>query len=898
MASKYKDLIRSRSEYTRIYSNFRGVEESASESTGKQYRLAYSKNLYRSYMSDIDASLESIPGYRKLAMVSAKINGLHHQKGIDCDYCLIHAGSALYRFPVKERMPDNVYPLIRMGTLKDTRSVSVGNAGAQYIFDGENITRVKSNGEVSRINDEETAPYVPTLYVSGKRYEERNLLTDAFKEEYAIASVNEFAKESEGLYYTVTDGDLMQCELTGVSDSVSGDVYVPAYVMIAGLRYAVKSVAPRVFYGNSKITALYFGEGLASVGAFAFSKCSSLERAVFRDGLISIAGGAFGECMSLSELYLPESLSEIGTNALSQTQSLTVINYSGDERSFSEIDGAEYITGRAIEYGVTYKGGVISLPIHADCISVTAIRKDKYYIAYTPISEDDRIKSVEIEYSSPEELTGKVLILSGLLSALSSSFGTGGVGISGRDAIVASRIATVYDGRIFLSGNPTLPNTVFYSATMKANENDPLYFPELNYFNDGVGGYPVLSLLASGEMLAVFKAGDDGGGSIFYHKRAETESYSVPVIYPVAYVHSGIVPVGPSFSYLDTPVFLASTGVYSLESSRIDYRRNIALKSRNVNYSLQKEDLSGASLCEWQGYLFVGVNGKAYLGDSRSTFVSDSGEREYEWFTLDGLGAYVGERAEYRYAPESSSEHYSVKVGYEDQVPECEVYSFSDENGVDWYYTYEDGEHYLLYMTERRMGGTFSPADIFVNISGHLIFGTPSGHIMMFNTDRVGEAPKRIMEKDDFDPDEYERIMGRVLHPDFYTFAGHDTEYILKTSLDDCDIPHLLKNTVKRSLVIKAQAALPEAIVCEAVSDRSDPHYIGAIPPPSSDFESFDFRLSPWNKDRYISYALREKEKAWIEKQIILSSRGYASPISIYSIVYRYEIKGRIKTTG
>ena len=38
-----------------------------------------------------------------------------------------------------------------------------------------------------------------------------------------------------------------------------------------------------------------------------------------------------------------------------------------------------------------------------------------------------------------------------------------------------------------------------------------------------------------------------------------------------------------------------------------------------------------------------------------------------------------------------------------------------------------------------------------------------------------------------------------------------------------------------------------------------------------------------------------EKEKRWVEKQIAIYSDRFRSPIGIYSIAYRYTVKGRIK---
>ena len=140
--------------------------------------------------------------------------------------------------------------------------------------------------------------------------------------------------------------------------------------------------------------------------------------------------------------------------------------------------------------------------------------------------------------------------------------------------------------------------------------------------------------------------------------------------------------------------------------------------------------------------------------------------------------------------------------------------------------------------------------------------------------------------------------MADKLHPHFYSFAGHAPTYIIRTALDDCGIPHLTKSTVKKSLVIKAKSHTSYAIRCDVKSDEKDAVYVDSLPAASMGFDSFSFTATPWNTGRYSSVSLSENEKRWIEKQITLSSKSFESPIAIYSISYRYTIKGKIKNNA
>ena len=161
-----------------------------------------------------------------------------------------------------------------------------------------------------------------------------------------------------------------------------------------------------------------------------------------------------------------------------------------------------------------------------------------------------------------------------------------------------------------------------------------------------------------------------------------------------------------------------------------------------------------------------------------------------------------------------------------------------------------------------------------------------------------GIAPESVRNAEGFDEAEYQRTMSNKIHPLYYSFADHAPKYVIKTALDDCGVPHLTKSTVKGSLVIKAKSCTSDSIRCEVSSDSRDPVYVGSFPRAAVSFDDFSFLETPWYVGRYSSVALPENEKKWIEKQITLSCDKYASPISVYSISYRYVIKGKIKNNA
>jgi hypothetical protein len=87
------------------------------------------------------------------------------------------------------------------------------------------------------------------------------------------------------------------------------------------------------------------------------------------------------------------------------------------------------------------------------------------------------------------------------------------------------------------------------------------------------------------------------------------------------------------------------------------------------------------------------------------------------------------------------------------------------------------------------------------------------------------------------------------------------------------------------------------SVVCEVGTDRSGYSENARIPNAEVDFSSFDFAYLAFETADHFTIPISEKEKMWIEKEIAISSSDGA-PIAIYSMSYRFTVKGRIKRKG
>jgi len=872
----------SKSEYTVSYSSMQGVDLTG---TGGRKRYAYLENMYRDYDGVGGDLIESIPGYRALAKLSGRINAIHSQKDRSgARNLLIHAGDGLYRAELSEE--NEIIATSFKAKIKDGRSRAVQLGHGLIILDGEKIIRIKENGEAKTPLTDTTETYLPTTYLNGERHEQANLLREDFKESTFVADVRPYLFGTHALEYEITDPTLMLCRVTGIGEAFKiGVVNIPSYVKIGDTHFRVTEIAESAFKNHTGISEVRINEGVSYIGTEAFSGCTGLRVIYAPDTLEEIGERAFSGCTNLSALYLGSSFRRFGEDAFNSFEYFKNLYYNGTEEEFNLIENRELVSGVDLTPHFKITKIILDIPVYTEGATVSGVTVGDDAATYTVMS-DTNGTSVLISADSPAKVTGKKITVYATRVASID-------GISCKDALAACTLCESFDGRLFLSGNPNLPNTVFYSSRI-GREGEPLYFGEFDYFNDGMGAYPVIAMLAAGDSLAVFKENDDGCGSIFYHVPKSTEDDITPKIYPVSYVHSGICATGDAISFFDDPVFMTRAGLSALDKRTISLERSVVTRSHNVNPLLLSENAADVRMARWCGYLALAVNGQIFLADSRATFRHQSGGTEYEWYYLNGIGGRESATRVYRYASVAHD-------GYElhariDEPTDKTVMSVGDGEGGLIYYTNENGVRYEVSPTEEMTGGAFSPLSTVHSIDDELLlFGTEGGEVFIFNNDKRGVAPDALKAADDFDPEEYENRYGRSIDKSFYSFAQHAPKYTVKTVLDDCDIPHLTKSTVKHSLAVKCKISGGGTMTCEVGREGGGYTEAASVPNEAPDFSRFTFCALVFETDGHTTVPISEKEKGWVEKEITVSSEGVAAPIGIYSITYRYTVKGRIK---
>ena len=252
---------------------------------------------------------------------------------------------------------------------------------------------------------------------------------------------------------------------------------------------------------GSSIVNLRINEGCVRIGKAALSGSKSLVSVRCPDTMSVIDSEAFSGCSSLRNVYVGTGMTKFGEDVFPGGLTQVTLHYIADSKSLTGVVGFD-----AIKNSVTVRAGsaertvTVEIPVKTGARSISRVSSDGENITYSVSErEDEIISAVLITVDDSRTLEGKLIKIEGTAAEESDTgelrnlfSGTGYTG-SGVDAVCKMTLCESFDGRIFLAGNPALPNTVIYSSRDKSGRNNPLYFGTYNYFEDGVGAFPVIS---------------------------------------------------------------------------------------------------------------------------------------------------------------------------------------------------------------------------------------------------------------------------------------------------------------------------------------------------------------------------------------------------------------------
>jgi hypothetical protein len=853
MGANAQVKMSSRTQYSRYLGDFRGVDFSSSPAMVAQNRFSYLKNMWKDYESKQGQAIETMPGYRIVLSALAgkgKIYSIHEYR--DC--VMVKCGKALY--------------CCKFGTNGMTIEPS-GSPVARDLNDGP-ITGFVFNNDFWFLDGKDYChytygktsleyatgiAYVPTTYIDGEEYEQRNILTNRFKEKAFVGGKaikeTKASTGSKGLTYTIFD-ERQVVMITGCTQK-HDTLIIPDQITVDGKEYPVDSIQSAYGSQNNVYEGSFVGypcrilslpEGI-TVGNGAFSDCYNLDTIVVRKSSLKTPGRgffatkAFRNCTKLQNIYFystkitPESGSEYWSMSFNSDCFPPVADYTSDiqiyfNQSLGELvkipewsslplktaEEADYFTNftdNTVYSGLA--GSYFDVTLFEPCKTIetqydsatnthnTFIRYNGQYIAsigwtYETIKEDGYIQTVRVFTQQPIEAGDEIEIMGrGEFSKLSTSkrkdvsiFDANASydasdGSKALDILLKCTVTAIFDGRIFFTGNPDLPNTVLYSARDLTSANNPAYIGVYNYFNDGVGDKRNAAMISTPSMLIVCKENTKQDGSCWYHVGQDTGYDLIPRVYPSTQGVAGIGCVGAATNFSDDPVFLSTEGLMAIGKQTVNLERTVEHRSSNVDLKLKRCDLSAARMAEWKGYLVLLVDGQIFLADSRQLFQHDTGVTQYEWYYADDIGIYVGQTQMVSTTTGSilatvngesvdlSAPEYADRLTWSQNgggtgtvrinrdresvrydsaqllASNAAILLDGTDTGLKFPIVSTDDGAYLATYVDQYSGGSFSPAISLCVLGDRLLLGTEHGEILCMNTDLRGKNVWRAIRR-------------------------------------------------------------------------------------------------------------------------------------------------------
>ncbi len=894
-----KNMLGDRDVYNRYYGDFRGVDFSSDHTQVHDQRLAYAVNMYKDYQSGQGQAIETIPGFRRRVNLpeAERVFGIHRYQYRGADgkntlRILIHAGNRLYLW--------HNYPNTLNVVMSET--VTIPDGGTELLGGTRTFTlRLGDNvAQVTSISGTDGTPLLPETYA----YDPVTHVLEIYSGELSGGSV---------LYLEYVEGELNTEDALydGMNSQKSTSFIINNRMyLIDGKNYlvydgvSVSSVLDNAYIPTTYINIVPEGEN-ADIGKEHEQR--NILQPRFRHTFI--ADG------TSTDFYMNEQELDAVCEVKLYGRVLT--------------EGVDYIAD--LKNGMVRFASAPSRPELTDRESGTTVEKAE--------GKNTDTEAVGINVY-PEFYAGIEIIAQKVFTSIS--------GVTDKCDIISSlitdcTIAAVFDERIFLSGNVNYPNHVFYCGRNLTGYVDPTYFPVFYNTPDGVGMAPITGMLPVADALMVLKSDTQQDGTVYFHTASATGDDLNPKTYPSTQGLGGVGCLGACINFLDDPVFVSRLGVEAVGQLSVRYERAIEHRSSLIDAKLVGMNLGTAFLEEWNGYLLVLVDGNIFMADSRQKYTHSIGVAQYEWYYLEDIGVFDGQYPEYRYASQIYPEFENAEVrfctkckkgakfcdcGNDDNIIKIpltlaenvyyadtyetkdlrgEIVNGADADGAEtervWgelvsavidERSYEFGVYYKVhevhdaltgelvryeaYLCEAKgnyTGGVFHKACVLKSMESNLFFGTENGVVCSFNFDMRSEDGEIASQ--------------------YYSFDGRTIQCGCATKMDCCGIPHLTKNTVKKSTVIKTKSLQTSAAKIKVRSNRKPYEQIARINSTLFSFENMDFSDFSFITTEQSLFAVKEKEKKWVEKQYYVYSDEYMKPFALFYISFRYRVAGRYK---
>ena len=166
--------------------------------------------------------------------------------------------------------------------------------------------------------------------------------------------------EVDGLYYNLNETE-KTAEVPYKEQykaSYSGSVEIPSSIVINEVEYKIASIGDWAFSRCSGLTSIIIPNSVTSIGDYAFSGCTGLTSITIPNSVTSIGDGTFSDCTNLTSITIPNSVTSIENSAFSGCSYLTSITIPNSVTSIGDYAFSEctYLTSITIPNSITSIG--------------------------------------------------------------------------------------------------------------------------------------------------------------------------------------------------------------------------------------------------------------------------------------------------------------------------------------------------------------------------------------------------------------------------------------------------------------------------------------------------------------------------------------------------------------
>ncbi len=447
----------------------------------------------------------------------------------------------------------------------------------------------------------------------------------------------------DSLQYEVTLTNPAKVEVYDANDSIT-TVNIPATVTYNGINYSVTSIGAQAFSFCSSLTSIDIPNSVTSIGDYVFSGCSSLTSVTISNSVTSIGRSAFQNCSSLTSVTIPNSITSIGNSTFYGCSSLTSVTCLANTPPSLGI----YV------FNSTPSNKVLYVP----CGSVEVYSSNSSWASYFSSRIFELNREVEISLNNSD--FGSVAVESDCSSAtLTATANEGFAFLSWNDGNTDNpRIVSLSSDTAFTAyfGNTLIIDTICQGSTYEENnfnETEQGFYTQITTDANGQDSVTVLSLtvnpIFNTELTATICQGQAYTENGFNVSEAGVYTQTLTAVNGCDSIVTLTLNVNPIFNteltaticqgqvYTENNFNVSEAGVYTQTLTAVNGCDSIVTLTLNVNPIFNTE--LTATICEGQVYTENNFN-ISEAGVYTQTLTSVNGCDSIVTLTLNILPSY------------------------------------------------------------------------------------------------------------------------------------------------------------------------------------------------------------------------------------------------------------------